>query len=186
MIHGLNLLPPSRRLALEREALAASLYRLVLRLRFGVLTVSCIALLAIAGLRASLVFLKEDTIGLEKAVEDYSKIRQSVLGQKTALDTLSRVSHESIAWSDLLSDMLRSVPAGFIIERMSASIIPRPLLTVSGTAPNRSSLIAFTDRLKIFPWVVSVDSPHSNFIERVNPSFTLSIAINISDKESEQ
>ncbi len=175
-MHELSLLPPHRRLILKRALLLGAAVRFVNSVFFGTLVLTGGGIVLIVALWSTTMTVKtmdsEGTVSLQR----FGELR-SVIGRRNALlTTLDRVDTKRVVWSALIRDLLAIVPPGTTITTIAADATDKRIL-LTGTAPARSTLIAFEERLRLLSWVSGVEAPRENLLLPDNPPFRFSLTI---------
>jgi Tfp pilus assembly protein PilN len=173
----LNLLPPARRDRLQREFLLLASQRFAAGLAGGLLLVSLGGVAAVGMMRA-LAAIDEGAgeEALAGPVQEYRTIRAEIAQYTqlfTAVDTLGK---QRMVWSNLAAELLALVPAGATVRDVQVDG-RTSVVTFSGTAPTRTQLVEFEDRLRALPWAKSIDAPRDNLLRAVNPSYRFSIQV---------
>lgn len=182
MTRELNLLPPQRRLTLKRELLLTAVVRFANSVLLGVsvITVCGLAVGVVLWVMTQAASTTDAEVLLN--IRRFSELR-SIVGRDNAfLATLHRVDTERVLWSALVRDLLAVVPPGVTVTSLAADAAGKQIV-LSGSAPTRSTLIVFEDRLHLLPWVVSVEAPHENLLQRENPAFRFSMVIDATRRE---
>jgi len=174
----LNLLPPTRRRLIDQQATLNIMARLIRHVVTGLIVITALGLLSLAGLYAGIIITgSAANTDLAAEIENYQDRREEIARQNSSLKQLHEISTGRVIWSEIIPELLTVVPAGTVIAQISGDQISQPRLDFKGHATSRTSLIALTERLQSLPWAKSVRSPHSNLIERINPSYSFSVEI---------
>lgn len=174
----LNLLPPARRDYLRREFLLAAGRYLVMSIVGGLL------LLSLGGLSASAILLVLTAAAdladdqLEGPTQEFRKVRAEIAQQHQLLSTIDTLGKQRVVWSDLIAETLALVPPGATVNGLQVDG-HSAVITFSGTAPTRTALVEFEDRLRQLAWASSVDAPRDNLLRAVSPTYRFSIQVDL-------
>jgi Tfp pilus assembly protein PilN len=178
MSHELNLLPPERRRLLDRQSLFVGIMR---ALHNGIVGLSIITACGIATSIAlwSIVFMDSGTVSaeLDQEVEQYQRRRADIARQNVVLERMHELSVQRMTWSSLLHEMFPVLPAGTTIRQINGRAGQNMQLTFTGQAVNRNAVIIMSNRLEALPWVADVEAPHTNLLQRVDPSYSFTLSI---------
>jgi Tfp pilus assembly protein PilN len=170
----LNLLPHERLLNLRREMSILALIWLMTSVMIGLIILTLIGV----GVGASLWGLSlvetssEDQFVARMA--EYFVAREEIDQVNTLLRAVDDTGGSRVAWSPLIVSLLSVAPPGATIDTLTIDGEDN-LISISGTAPTRASLVAFEDRLRELDWTKEVDAPRDNLLRRNNPSYTFSL-----------
>ncbi len=178
MIHEINLLPPDRRRALSRQRIMSIANRVVHNVIFGLVMVSVCGVVMIVVLQGlAYTFSRITDIDVDKQVVRYESARIDVLNRNRAVRNMRSLSGDRFVWSERLRELLTIVPPGADISGMKADVGESISLSFDGRALSRNTLVVFEGRLKDLSWAASVESPHSNLIQRVNPDYSFNMTL---------
>jgi hypothetical protein len=113
---------------------------------------------------------------LRVEVDNYNRLRVVVARENAVLELVNGLAKDRVEWSLVLSDLLRIVPPGVTIVNMQTNV-NESLISFSGSALNRSSLVVFEDRLRVLPWVKEVVAPRENLLSRIKPSYNIRLVV---------
>jgi len=177
MSKQINLLPLARRRRLARQFFERALLRFVKSawLALGTVTVAAVVAIVLLQVLGSLLFR---SVGneLDDAVVTYRVETKSIVEQNKLIKEMDKLQQERLVWSELFDDVLTALPPGTKLKDINGSVESKQIV-VAGEAVARSSLVVLQEKLANLPWVASVDAPHSNLLERDNPSFTFLIKL---------
>lgn len=177
MSKEINLLPLRRRRQLIRRFFELQLRRFVVSLLLTTLLVTVAGVAAVVGLQvATGIAFPAAQAALDKAVIDYRAQTREILERNALISEMQRYHEEQLVWSMFVPDVLKTLPGGVVVNKLSGTRESREL-QLSGQAPARSAVIVLEDKLKTLPWVETVEAPHSNLLERVSPEFTFKIRL---------
>lgn len=173
----LNLLPLNRRLGLRREVMLSSATKFLRGVAIGLGGLAVVGVLAGFGLWVMSETMSRSTeVDLQVEVDNYKRLRTVVARENAVLELVDGLAKDRIEWSLILGDLLKIVPPGVVIEDMQADA-DESLISFSGSALNRSSLVVFEDRLRVLPWVADVAAPRENLLSRIKPSYNIRVVV---------
>ncbi len=177
MARHLNLLPVERREHLRRGALLVSSVRIVKTLLMGLGVMSGGAVLiglSLWGL--TFTYASSGSSELEQQVGAYVQLKDIIARQNQVLNQVNRLGSERLVWSDYLGGFLSEVPPGTTINILTADTTSG-MVTFSGEALTRNSLVVFEERLSQLEWVASVAAPRQNLLQRSNPEYSFELKL---------
>lgn len=179
MPRQLNLLPLTRRRFLYRLAVLTSVRRLMRSVLVGYAVVTLGGVAAVVITQALLIAASaESLVDLSKEVSTYQTRRGELAKQNITLNHMHDLSTKQVKWSKKLDEFLALIPPGVTITQISGqNVVSELQLSFRGVAINRNTLIVIADRLAKLPWVVDVNAPHTNLLERENPPYQFTIII---------
>ncbi len=174
--HELNLLPSDRRAVLARQAMIAVFVQLVRNFCLGLIVITIVGGLAIAGIEG-LIFMADTSAidRLTQAQEQYNTMRQEIAEQNILIELLHDHEKQRVVWSDIMTNLFQILPGGVTVKSVEGDTRPENRLTFKGTASNRNILIVTNDRLHQQEWVDRVDAPHSNLVSRFNSAYIFTV-----------
>lgn len=173
----LNLLPLNRRLSLRREVMLTAATGFLRGVAIGLSGLIVVGALAGIGLWVTSENMSRSTeVDLQMEVNNYQRLREVIARENAVLQLVNGLAKDRIKWALMLGDLLKIVPPGVVIETMSANA-DESLISFSGSALNRSSLVVFEDRLRVLPWVVEVVAPRENLLSRIKPSYNIRVVV---------
>lgn len=182
MLHEINLLPVDRRRALSRQRLVAIVDRIIRNITVGLVVVTvCGVVIAVVLQGLAFTFSKITDVDVEQQIARYESARADVMDKNAVIRSMSSVSSNRLVWSDMIGELLSVVPPGMNISKMGGEYGDSSSLSFEGNATSRNTLVVFEGRLRDLEWAAGVESPHSNLIQRVDPSFKFNIVLGGSD-----
>jgi len=184
----INLLPPDRRKVLHSESLLEAAIHFLrsgiigLLLLTGVAVASIVVLVVVAGFSASATQAE-----LDEAVARYQALRDRVVEENGVLEFVSMLGGRRIVWTKLVGQVFEAVPAGISLNDAGGTLtvengdIDSAVMTVSGRAATRSTLVIFQEKLKSLSIVQEVESPTTNLLERTNPPFEMTVRFRVEE-----
>lgn len=174
----LNLLPPERRAALQRQRLLAAAGKVLRSVAAGVtlLVVSAAGLtVGLWGLAAAASLGTEGALREELAA--YGVLRETVDRHNRLLQEATELGNDRMAFSYIIHNLLTVLPEGVRIDALQVSDEGLTLV-FSGTAPQRATVVLLETKLRSLPWAAEVFAPAGNLIARDNPSYEFRLTIN--------
>jgi len=173
----LNLLPLNRRLGLRREVMLSAATKFLRGVAFGLGGLILVGALAGTGLWIMSETMSRSTeVDLQMELSNYQRLRVIVSRENAVLELVNDLAKDRLEWSLVVANLLKIVPPGVTIETMNADKATS-LISLSGSALNRSSLVVFEDRLRVMPWIEEVVAPRENLMSRINPSYTIQVVV---------
>lgn len=115
---------------------------------------------------------------LEQEVTSYQEFRDDIISKNKLYEMLYEINGERLVWSDNLRDLFAVLPPGLTVERITIdAVVGEPALSFSGRAVNRNTLIVLEERLSTLAWAQGVTAPHTNLIDRLNPSYVFKLTV---------
>lgn len=172
MPFDLNLLPQSRRAALARQSIIASVHRFLVSITMGLLLLTLVGVSSFGVLQSIIRTLShEKEAQLHLAVSQYDALQQSVDADNAFLAFVADLVRGRREWGEKVYDLLTGIPGGIRIHALRGQGEDKPTLSFSGQAATRNALTVLEQRLKSISWVQSVDAPNSNLIDRTNAPY---------------
>lgn len=173
----LNLLPLNRRLGLRREVMLSAATKFLRGVAIGLGGLMAVGAFVGVGLWVTSENMSRSTeVDLQIAVSNYQRLREVIARENAVLELVDGLAKKRIEWTLILNDLLKIIPPGVTIETMKADA-DESLISFSGSALNRSSLVVFGDRLRVLPWVVEVVAPRENLLNRIKPSYNIRVVV---------
>jgi Tfp pilus assembly protein PilN len=182
----INLLPPARRKALQRESLLVTLGAFVDSIIMG-LSIMTLVVILLSGMSwiLSLQAASATSNELSVVVGEYFSLRQEVTKQNSYLASITDLGKKRIIWSEFLHNFNKIVPQGITINSISgrASVgdnngqPSNAQCSIGGEATNRDVLLAFQNAVRAMPSVGNIVSPLTNILSRLNPTYQMDIVL---------
>lgn len=177
MSKEINLLPLRRRRQLTRQFFELQLRRFATSLLLTMFVLTLSGVVAIFGLRvAAGIVGSEAREELDAAVVEYRAETRAILEQNAKISEMQRYHEERLVWSTFVPDLLSSLPGGVVVSELSG-VREGKALSVVGVAPARSAVIVLEERLRGLSWIQTVEAPHSNLLERLQPEYQFKIRL---------
>ena len=174
----LNLLPPQRIALLRKRLLMTNGYQLVSTLTMGLLLLTIVGGISIVILHAlKSTSSSESNDELTQKISEYNTLRNGIGQQNALLSTMEGLLKKRRVWSDNTHSLLTAIPGGVTMQLMEGKNSEEPSIVFSGQAVTRNTLIILEQRLKALPWILAVDSPNSNLIDRTNAPYEFVVTL---------
>lgn len=178
MPFDLNLLPQSRRAALARQSITASVHRFLVSVTMGLLLLTLVGIVSLGVLQSFMSTLShEKEAQLQLSISQYDVLRQSVAVDNAFLAAVADLVEGRRQWGEKVYELLAVIPGGIRIHTLRGQGEDKPALSFSGQAATRNALTVLEQRLKSISWAQSVDAPNSNLIDRTNAPYEFILSL---------
>ena len=173
-----NLLLPEKRVQAVQYKQFILLFRVSLQVIFWLLLLTFLVLFAHVMLRRELSLMKESTDRLVTYNNHVAKsgLSQNVKQFEDQIKILQKIRPQDMRWSPALAAVFSILPSGIALHSLEGTAENRTVV-ISGTADDRSQLLAWRDALQSLDLVESIDLPLENLLEKNNISFQLTIIL---------
>ncbi len=182
----LNLLPLDRRLGLRRDVMLSSLIKFLRVIAIGLGGLVLVGVIAGVGLWIVNETMSSSTeADLQVEADNYKRLRLVVARENAVLELVDGLAKDRIKWSLILNELFKIVPPGVVVRSMEVDA-EKSLISFSGSALSRSSLVVLEDRLRVLPWIVEVVAPRENLLNRVSPSYNIRAVVDFTKMDLSQ
>lgn len=95
------------------------------------------------------------------------------------LNFISKIQDDFIPWSGLLVSLAEITPNGINLSYLKLNAADRTI-KIKGKALRRESLLNFKDRLEKMPFLLKIEFPIKNILEKENINFEINSALDLS------
>ena len=175
----INLLPPERRTNLRRGMVLHSVTLFLHTLMAGVILLTVVGLISLGGIWG-IIFTSSGgaDFELDKEILSYNERRSEIASRNTVLSALNELGSSRAPWSYIIEELLSASPPGLTITDLYTDTADS-MMVFSGKALTRNTLILLEDRLLLIPWVVTLEAPSANLIDRTNAEYEFRLEVDL-------